>query len=218
MGAIDINAQFVTVKIDGDHDTTKPMPLVLKRAAEGQEPNLWGTGDGRRVFATEEWALKSMEMETQEYKDRQRARIDAGRLVRAEVVDNYDGWLTTTGDEDDYAQDVAELLEKHGDRLAWAGVDDADIPSQLPAWAFCCTEDGFDFDMEAQLDCYLQDNHHESARDWLVNERRLWKFWNAWAAKQNLKSYMIDYKHIVVIDRERYETELAAARLVLEAL
>lgn len=216
MENIDINAQFVTVKIDGDHDATKPLPLVLKRAAEGQEPNLWATADGKRVFASEEWALKSMEMDTQEYKDRQRARIDASRLVRAEVVENYDGWLTTTGDEDDYAQDVAELLEKHGDRLAWAGVPDNDIPSQLPAWAFCCTEDGFDFDLEDAIDSYLQDNHHESAHDWLVNGKRLWKFWTAWAAKQNLKSYMVDFKRIVVIDKPRYEAELAAARAVME--
>lgn len=208
MDSLDITTQMLTIKVPDGHDSTKPLPLCITTKGE---PNVWATGDGRRVFGTEEWALKSMEMDTKEYRDRQRARSDAGRLVRAVAVDDYTGWVTKTGDEDDYAQDVSSLLEKYEDQ---AESEDEYVP---PAWVFCCTEDGFDFDLESQLDCYLDDNHHESARDWLVDEKELWGFWNAWAAKQNLKSYMIDYKRIVVIDRDRYEAELAAAKTYLEA-
>lgn len=138
MTDIDVNAQFVTIKVPDDIDMSKPIPLRISRNEE--DPNLWATTDGRRVFNSEEWAVKSIEMDTQEYKDNRTKAIAAGRLARAEVVENYDGWVTTTGDEDDYAQDVAELLEKHGDRLSWDGVADDDVPAQLPAWAFCCTE------------------------------------------------------------------------------
>jgi hypothetical protein len=215
MTDIEVNAQFVTIKVPDDIDMSKPIPLRIARNEEA--PNLWATTDGRRVFNSEEWAVESMKMDTQEYKDHRTKTIAAGRLARAEIVENYDGWVTTTGDEDDYAQDVAELLEKHGDQLAWAGVAAEDIPAQLPAWAFCCTEGGFDFDLESQLESYLADEHHENARDFLVDEKELWDFWSAWVEKQkSLTSYFIDTKRIVVIDRERYETELAAAKAFLE--
>lgn len=210
MTEFEANCQFITVKVTGEHDMTKPVPLILKR--DDENPNLWATADGKRVFNSEEWAIKSMEMDTPEYKERSRKRMEASRLVRAEVVENYDGWVTTTGDEDDYVQDVPELLEKHGDRLSWAGVTDSDIPAQLPAWAFCCREDGFNFDLEDAIDNYLSD-HHEDARDWLVDQKELFDFWKAWAAKQTqLKSYYIDTQRIIVIDRPRYEAELAAAK------
>ncbi|MCW0014861.1 hypothetical protein [Rhizobium sp. BT-226] len=217
MTEIEANCQFVSVKITGKHDPKKPVPLRLKKDA--RNPNLWATADGKRVFNSEEWAAKSMEMDTPEYREAGRKRMEASRLVRAEVVENYDGWVTTTGDEDDYAADVAELLEKHGDRLSWSGMPDDEIPSRLPAWAFCCREDGFDFDLEEVLDNYLSDNHHESARDWLVDQKELWDFWTAWSAKQTqLKSYFIDTQRIVVIDRPRYEVELADAKEYLAGL
>lgn len=213
MTEIETNCQFITVKITGKYDPKKPVPLRIKR--DTKKPNCWATPDGKRIFNSEEWAVKAMEMDTPEYDAAQRKRIDAGRIVRAEVAEGYDGWVTVTGDEDDYAQDVAELLEKHSDRLSWAGVPDEEIAGHLPAWAFCCQEDGFDFDLESQLDSYLDDNHHKNARDWLVDQKELWEFWNAWIAKQNLRSYIIDYKRIVVIDQARYDAELAEAKACL---
>lgn len=214
MTDIDVNAQFVTIKVPDDIDMSKPIPLRISRNEEA--PNLWATTDGRRVFNSEEWAAKSMEMDEPEYKARQLKRMEAGRLVRAEVTENYDGWVTIDGDEDSYAQDVPELLEKSRDQLSWGGVADEDIASQLPAWAFCCTESGFDFDLESQLESYLSDEHHENSRDFLVDEKELWAFWSGWVEKQkSLTSYFIDTKRIVVIDRDRYTAELEAARKFL---
>ncbi|MUO84845.1 hypothetical protein [Agrobacterium vitis] len=213
MTEIETNCQFITVKITGKYDPKKPVPLRIKR--DTKKPNCWATPDGKRIFNSEEWAMKAMEMDTPEYDAARRKRIDASRIVRAEVAENYDGWVTVTGDEDDYASDVAELLEKYTDSLSSDGVSDEEIAGHLPAWAFCCQEDGFDFDLESQLDSYLDDNHHEDARDHLVDQKELWEFWNAWIAKQNLRSYIIDYKRIVVIDRARYDAELAEAKAYL---
>lgn len=208
-----LDTRQLHIAIPADHKGG-PIPLLIKHAHD-VEPNCWAMPDGSAVYIEREWAEKSAFMKTEEYRDNIRKRQAASSLVRAVVVENYDGWVTTTGDEDDYAEEVAALLEKHGDRLAWAGVADADIPAQLPAWAYCCTEDGFDFDLEERLECYLQDSHHESARDMLVDEKELFEFWTAWSAKQTLKSYYIDHKRIVVIDRPRYEAELAAAKAYL---
>lgn len=214
MTNVDMNFQLISVRVPEDHDRTKPIPLILKVNTES--PNLWATGDGRRVLGSEELAAKAMEMDTDEYKQEIRKQMKASRLVRAQVIENYSGWVTTTGDEDDYFAEVEELMERHGDNLAYAGVSEDNIPAMLPSWAFCCTEQTFDFDLEAQLDSYLSDNHHEDARDFLVDEKGLWAFWNEWVKKQSMFSFYIDTTRIVVIDRERYEAEITAAKLYLE--
>jgi hypothetical protein len=212
---IRLNIGGLHVRISEEHGPG-PVPLLIKHAKDG-EPNVWATSDGSAVYLTREWAEKADYMRTDAYREENRSRAAAGHIVRATVVEDYDGWVTASGDDDDYAADVAELLEKHRDRLAWAGVTDEDIPSQLPAWAYCCTEDGFDFDIEDAIRCYVDDNHHEDAVDWIKDWEGLDAFWNEWSAKQSgLRSYMIDYSRIVVIDRDRYEKELAAAKAHLE--
>lgn len=211
---IDVDLRHIHVRVPLDHKGG-PIPLTLKYTPEG-EPNLWADEDGGAVHHSREWAEKSAYMKTDEYRENMRKRTEASRLVKAEVVEGYDGWVTTSGDEDDYFDSVEALLERHGDNLAWADVPDDEIPSKLPAWAFCCTEDGFNFDIEDAIECYLSDNHAEGARDWIQDWDGLYAFWKEWTAKQkDLRSYMIDYKRIVVIDRERYEAELAAARAYL---
>ncbi|QIB39327.1 hypothetical protein G3A56_16050 [Rhizobium oryzihabitans] len=95
MTDIEVNAQFVTIKVPDDIDMSKPIPLRIAR--DEDFPNLGATTDGRRVFNSEEWAAKSMEMDGPEYKERQLKRMEAGRLVRAEVTENYDGWVTIDG-------------------------------------------------------------------------------------------------------------------------
>lgn len=188
------------------------IPLLIK--ANPDDPNCWATPDGR-VYRDKEWAEKAIELDSREYKDASRARIEAGRLVRAEVMDGWTGWVTTCGDEDDYFSSVDELLERHGDHLAWAGVPDEEIPSSLPAWAFCTTEDTFDFDIEDAIRNYLADNHHADADDFIDDWDGLDRFWREWSAKQHVTSYLIDYKRIVVIDPARYEAELAAAKALI---
>lgn len=83
MTDIDVNAQFVTIKVPDDIDMSKPIPLRISRNEE--DPNLWATTDGRRVFNSEEWAVKSIEMDTQEYKDNRTKAIAAGAAVAPEI-------------------------------------------------------------------------------------------------------------------------------------
>ena len=214
MTEIDVNLNVLHIKVPETHGGG-PIPLAVKYCADGA-PNCWALPDGSAVYLDKEWAEKAAYMKTDEYREAIRKRMEAGRLVKAEAVEGYTGWVTISGDEDDYFSSVEELLERHGDRLAWAGVPDEEIPSKLPAWAFCTTEDTFDFDIEDAIRNYLSDNHHADADDWIEDWSGLDKFWTEWSAKQSkLCSYFIDYKHIVVIDRPRYEAELEAAKQYL---
>ncbi|MCA1490137.1 hypothetical protein I6F11_04285 [Ensifer sp. NBAIM29] len=214
MPDIDVNLQLVRVKVREGHEPAQPIPLLIKQSS-AVEANAWATGDGSRVFRDREWAEKSMEMDTQAYKDAQRKRIEASRLVRATVVEGWTGWVTCSGDEDDYFDSVEALLERHGDNLAWAGVPEDEIAGKLPAWCFATTETAFRLDLDGEIDSYLADNHHEDARDHLTDLDELLTFFEAWKAKQTLTSYYYDPTRIIVIDRDRYEAELAEAKAYL---
>lgn len=206
----------IHLSISEEHAGKGPVPLIVKHAGD-KDPNLWATSDGSAVYRDREWAERADHMKTEAYREESYRRMAAGRLVRATVAEDYDGWVSTDGDEDNYAASVDELLEKLRDRLIWHDVPESEIPGQLPAWVHCCTEDGFDFDIEDAIHSYVDDNHHEDAVDWIKDWDGLSTFWGEWSAKQSgVRSYMIDYSRIVVIDRERYEQELADARAYLE--
>lgn len=191
-----------------------PVPLLVRRASE-EEANLWATSDGSGVYRDREWAERVDYMKTDAYYQESRTRNKAGHLVRAKVVEDYDGYVTTDGD--DYARDVPELLEKVRDRLIWEDVPEEEVESRLPAWVYCCSEDGFEFDIEEEISNYVNDNHHEDAIDYIKDWESLRSFWSEWSSKQtDLRSYMIDYSRIVVLDRARYEAELADAKAYLE--
>ena len=215
MNDLDVTLNTLRIAVPDKHEGG-PVPLTIKYCADG-EPNCWALPDGSAVYLDKEWAEKAAYMKTDEYRVNIRRRVDAGHLVKATVVKGWDGWVTTNGEEDDYFSSVEELLERHGDRLAWAGVPIEEIPSNLPAWAFCTTEDTFGFDIEDAICNYLEDNHHADADEWIEDWKGLNEFWETWSAKQNVTSYFIDYKHIVVIDRERYEAEMTAAKAYLES-
>jgi hypothetical protein len=217
-GNIQLNLRTIAVAVGPDH-AGGVVPLSIKRASNEEEANVWATSDGRAVYYSREWAEKADYMKTDKYRDEIEQYRKARNLVAAKVVDrdDYDGWVTASGDEDDYAADIDELLERHRDRL-WGDVSEEDIPSHLPAWVYCCNEDHFEFDIEDAIRCYLDDNHHEDAADWIKDWDGLNKFWTEWSAKQkDLRSQMIDHSRIIVIDKARYEVELERARKVMEA-
>ena len=222
MNEVPLNCQLLSLKVPEGADLSKPLPIRISITRD--EPNAWATSDGRRVFSDEAWAAKSMEMDTAAYRDRQQARMAAGRLLKATVVAEPGDWITATGDEDDYHESVEALLEHYSDNRRFApehaeateGSEPDEAASLGPAWAFCCTESSFDFDLEGAIESYLDDEHHEDAADHLVGMRELAAFFDAWKKKQSLRSYHMDTSRIVVIDRERYEKELEAARKLLE--
>lgn len=216
LDGLPINCQHITVRVPDDHDHSQPLPLRIR--VDSDSPNCFATSDGKRVFYEREWAEKSMLMDTEEYQERSRRRMLASRLIKAEIVNNYDGWVTCEGDEDDYFDSVDALIERYTERIADDKTDaeeqsEEQIKQSLPAWVYCTTEDVFSFDLEGALDCYLADHHHEDARDLIKDYDWLREFWKFWSSKQSgVFSYYIDYSRIVVIDADRFEKELEEAR------
>ena len=145
---------------------------------------------------------------------------DAKILVAAHAVENWTGWVTLTGDED-YFDSTAALLDHCRDNITFEAKDkdqpltEKEIANSLPAWCFATTESGFDFDLTEAIETYLSDEHHEDASDSIRGWKELEAFWKEWSAKQTLSTYWQDCKNIVVLDRPRYEAELAAAQALL---
>ncbi|ASV86663.1 hypothetical protein CES85_1678 [Ochrobactrum quorumnocens] len=219
LDGLPINCQHITVRVPDDHDHSQPIPLRIR--VDNENPNCFATSDGKRIFYERQWAEKSMLMDTEEYQERSRRRMLAGRLTKAEIVENYAGWVTCSGDEDDYFDSIDALIEHYTDRIANDKSDDnepteEEIKQSLPAWVYCTTEDAFIFDLEGALDCYLADNHHEDARDLIKDYDWLREFWKFWSSKQSgVFSYCIDYSRIVVIDRERFDAEMEQAKAIV---
>lgn len=219
LDGLPINCQHITVCVRDDQDHSQPLPLRI--SIDHNNPNCFATSDGKRVFYERQWAEKSMLMDTEEYKERSRRRMLASRLIKAEIVENYDGWVTCEGDEGDYFDSIDALIERYTDRIADDKSDEEEPSAEeirqcLPAWAHCTTENTFSFDLEGALDCYLSDNHHEDAGDLIKDYDWLREFWKFWSSKQSgVFSYYIDYSRIVVIDAERFAKELEEARSFL---
>lgn len=198
---IPVDASFVSVQLPEDHDATKPFPLTIWRDFEN--PNCWATGDGKKVFRDREWAEKSMEMETEAYKEHWRRRMEFSRLTKAEVTHDRD-WVYSddvSGYQDGYFDSVAELLDY--------AADDDITP---PAYCYGTREETFDFDVEGYLESYLSDHHHEDAHEQIVGWKELHAFMKEWCAKQTVRTYYVDYSKVVVIDQAGYEQALAEAR------
>lgn len=204
--AMEINASTLSVALPEDHDPTKPFPLTIKRDFEN--PNCWATGNGGKIFRDKEWAEKSMEMDTPEYRERSRLRMEHSRLVKAEVVD-WSDWVYSddvSGYNDGYFESV-DALREH--------CESDDTP--IPAYCFSTKEQPFAFDIFDALENYLNDEHHEEANDQIKGWDELSKFWDEWSKKQTLKSYFVDFSKVVVIDRPAFEALRAQANAFLAA-
>lgn len=204
--SLEINASTLSVALPADHDPTKPFPLTIKRDFEN--PNCWATGDGKRIYRDKEWAEKSMEMDTPEYRERSRLRMEHSRLVKAAVVDWTD-WVYSdevSGYNDGYFESV-EALREHCE------CDDTPIP----AYCFATKERPFSFDIFDALESYLNDEHYEDANDHIVGWDELSKFWADWSKKQHLKSYFVDFSKVVVIDSPAFEALRSEANAFLAA-
>lgn len=204
---IDLDLQRLRIEVPADHDRATPLPLLIKSNPE--DPNCWATGSGDQVYTTLEHAENSMTLQSSEYKEQSRKRMEANRFVRATVVPEDDRMVTLDGDE--YYTDVAEMLDRLGDDVV------VDGEPNLPSWCFTTRREGFDFDIENYLESYMSDNHHEDAMDEIKDYDWLVWFWKKWKAKQTVSTFFIDYQRIIVLDQERYERELAEAKAWLEA-
>jgi len=173
-----------------------------------QEPEAYLDTEQGQVFAERAMAERAIYLRSDEYRATSRQRMEAARLARAVEVPDYKGWV--------YDPDGRGPAEGHfadGEELA-EYCDGEGLP--MPAWAYCCEEVPFDFDLFDEIDSYCGDNHAESTAENLKGTAELEAAWKAFlAANDHVHSYMVDYLRIVVLDRERYLAELKAAREVL---
>ncbi|MCL8000016.1 hypothetical protein M8994_17405 [Brucella sp. 21LCYQ03] len=218
LDGLPIDCQHITVCVPEGHDPALPIPLRIH--VDHENPNCFATADGRRVFVDLGWAAKSMLMDTDAYKERTRRRMVASRLINAEVVAGFKGYVTCTGDEDDYFDSVDSLIERYSELVesSVSGEEPSatEIQQALPSWAFCTTQQTFDFNIESALECYLSDNHHESAHDLIKDKDWLIQFWKFWSSKQSgISTFFMDTSRIVVIDPDRFAKEREEAEAFL---
>ncbi|MEO0385077.1 MAG: hypothetical protein AAF234_16140 [Pseudomonadota bacterium] len=195
------------VEVPGDHPEGEPLGLRIER--NDRSPNVWAAPHNGVVYAKQDIARSAYEMSTPEYRSRQRARVEASQLLKANPVDadTYFGWVTLNGDGDDYFSDPQELLE-------WCH----DVQEmEKPAYCWGTTEQPFRFDLIGHINDHICDNHHEDANDDLMDVEELSEFWDQWQAKQTVVSYFIDYKIVVVLDRALFAIAIKDAHAFLEA-
>lgn len=109
---------------------------------------------------------------------------DATKIPEAE----YDGWVYDENAEEYYAS-VEEWRERFDD-------DSSDVAY---LWA-CATIDGFGLDAADIVQSALENGeHHEDAFDSVDGIEELQTMLNGWCAKQDVKSYMVDYTRAVVL-------------------
>lgn len=120
--------------------------------------------------------------------ERQRAEraMDFAEAEKVPAKD-YKGWVSW---DDEYFPSVDEFREDCERR----GRD-------VPPFVWACKSRRFEWNIDEALDSAL-DEHHEDARDWLVDVDELRAFVAAWVAKQTLVTYYEDRTRAVVLDEQ----------------
>lgn len=176
-------------------DPSQPVPLVFRRARDGEEPDLWAAD--RYLSHTEEYARRMIEMETPEYK----AYHDASALLRLTPVTSFDHLCDG---EEFYADSVEEYLEHFEDR-------------EPPSFAYITRTETFDFNLWEAIDSHMTDNHHEDAYEQLVDCDALSTAYDEWVKKQTVKTWWPEHTKIFVLNQDKFDAECAAARAVVDA-
>lgn len=207
MPDLHVNELRLFVEVSDDHPEGEPLGLRLER--NDKSPNVWAAPHNGVVYSKQDIARSAYEMSLPSYREAQRARVDASRLLKAQQVDasEYLGWVTLNGDGDDYFSHPEELLE-------WC----QDVQEMAkPAFCWGTNEQPLRFDLLETLIDHVHDNHFEDAADHLIDVEELSQFWTQWSAKQTLLSYFIDYTTVVVLDHALFAIAVEEARAVLEA-
>lgn len=131
----------------------------------------------------------------QDRRDRQ-----AKRLEKAEVVEQYDGWvfIDGVGPRDGYFESAEEAED-----WLWDTHEDGDV---LPQWAFCCTSSPPPrLDLEDVTQRFI-DNGYEDIEDDLVGLARLREALELfWEENKHLVSWTPDYSRKVRLNFEGRE-------------
>lgn len=187
--------------------------------SSGKTAGIWFCGKCRIVQKTQEdaerhcscftcgkhqdWSAGRIRTECDECSGKRRAKLRQERIENAVEVPSYDGplYLDRGGYEDDYFQDMDDLLE----RLYCEGEDDE--TRELPEWAFCCTTKPVSLDASRVIE-WATDDHFDDAADHLCGVEELEKAIDAFnEANKEVVSWNVDYKRKVRIPREESEVQ-----------
>ena len=194
-------------------DTSRPIPILIKVAKEGETPNVFYAPNAER-FAVDLKAAEYLEqaaaLHTPEARKREadvraaKALIAAPTLTPEEWAASDDGAKWVCDGEETYAASIEELVEHL-----------ADIGAATPSYCYVTTARGFDFDLEDAIETYLMDEHHEDAE--CRDLPKLIDFFNEWKKTETVTTYWPG-STVVVIDAARFSDEIAAASaLIAEA-
>lgn len=205
----ELQFQPFTVSFDAPlPDGNAPVPLILRRVREGEEPNIFASRRGY-VRTTEAEAAKADRIlaPTEEEKRSDRAFADANRFLRlakeAKPFGDYLDALFTEGGE--FFHEIDSLIDHCEGH-----------ETSLPDFVYEAEEDSLEFDPVEQLDEWLSDNMYEDAADDIVDRDSFRKFWAEWKAKQHIVSWH-EVRRIRVIDQVAFDGLIAKAEAVVAA-
>lgn len=209
--ALDIPVnELPRLHLDGDVDRSKPIPISIRIARDGLEPNCFYAARAERFALQEDWAEsldanhdRYLEGQTSEGWKKRRALQSAKALVAGETIpaEEWKGWVCDG--EETYEATVEELIE----RLT-------DMEADAPSYCFATYEKGFDFDLQDAIESYLNDEHHEDAEAHNLNA--LLDFYDEWKKSARVTTYF-PAKQIVVIDPVRFAAEIEEAKALIAA-
>lgn len=198
------------LRLPDEIDRTRPVPILIAVAKEGETPNCWYAPNTDRFAITQDWAeshernhASYLERRTPEGNRKVWALTAAKALVVAETIPatEWTGWVCDG--EETYAETVGELV----DQLTDMGVD-------APSYCYATYEQGFDFDLQDAIESYLSDEHHEDAE--ASNLKALLDFYAEWKKTAQVTTYF-PAKQLVIIDPERFAADVEAAKALIAA-
>ena len=226
-----IRVQF----IDTPADAGQPIPLVFRRAQEGETANCIAdpvTDSIRQTAAEVEEGIRSRTPEGRASANaereatfrRKRDVATARALVQATPIPaaEWAGEVWREATSDYVFGNIDEWREAEFDRQ-WpdnpSGDEDrdtAETEAKMPAWIWATATDSWEPPVGRVIDCIAEDADEQfddgSER---IDFAPLEAFLDEWAPKQSMLVFHEDRSRVIVLDQARYEAELAAARSLI---
>jgi len=123
--------------------------------------------------------------------------LDQERFTKAKKVKYSEYKVGYLWDEntDKYFENKEALEEKY---LEDAEDSEDKLIPEFPTWCYGCTETFFSIDIDSAIENALEDMYEDF--DEITDEKELQDFVKAWNAKQNGKTYNVDYKTVVLLN------------------
>ena len=217
--AREIALEPFNVSVTGDwDDPNKAIPLIIRRAKDGETPNIWACPNGGIVKPTATAAEEARRIlrPTQDEKDGDRAFYRAQSFLRnaAKAIDinDHDGPIF---DDDQFHFEVSDLLTHISEGLTDEEAEAESPESRMPSYVHAAEEVDFTWNPIDALEDWLHDNMHEDAADELKDIAVLKWFWKAWMANQTIKSWNATGT-MLVLDFAGFQRDIAAAQAIVD--